>query len=162
MDSRKDSANTDGRITVTLKKDMGNHGSSSGFSVGSGNCDRCIVVPHDLSQKLCTGEHWKPFFFRTGKFRVVRVDRCCIDNHIYIILDVGSALSVIDHSATFFQCVGQRAGFGIGTGNPEIFFQKDLGKAAHADASDPDEMNMERFMKVYLIHNNLLIYMLFS
>ena len=50
----------------------------------------------------------------------------------------------------------------IGTGNPEIFFQKDLGKAAHADASDPDEMNMERFMKVYLIHNNLLIYMLFS
>ena len=128
MDSRKDSANTDGRITVTLKKDMGNHGSSSGFSVGSGNCDRCIVVPHDLSQKLCAGEHWKPFFFRTGKF----------------------------------QCAGQRAGFGIGTGNPEIFFQKDLGKAAHADASDPDEMNMERFMKVYLIHNNLLIYMLFS
>lgn len=90
------------------------------------------------------------------------MDRCCIDNHIYIILDVGSALSVIDHSATFFQCAGQRAGFGIGTGNPEIFFQKDLGKAAHADASDPDEMNMERFMKVYLIHNNLLIYMLFS
>ncbi len=33
VDSRKDSANTDGRITVTLKKDMGNHGSSSGFSV---------------------------------------------------------------------------------------------------------------------------------
>ena len=162
MDSRKDSANTDGRITVTLKKDMGNHGSSSGFSVGSGNCDRCIVVTHDLSQELRTGEHWKPFFFCTGKFRVVRVDRCCIDNHIDIILDVGSALSVIDHSATFFQCAGQRAGLGIGTGNPEIFFQKDLGKAAHADAADPDEMNMERFMKVYLIHNNLLIYMLFS
>ena len=91
------------------------------------------------------------------------MDRCCIDNHIYIILDVGSALSVIDHSATFFQCAGQRAGFGIGTGNPEIFFQKDLGKGRSCwMTSDPDEMNMERFMKVYLIHNNLLIYMLFS
>ncbi len=43
----------------------------------------------------------------------------------------------------------------------EIFFKKDLSKSAHADAADTDEMDMKRFMKVYLIHNNLLIYMLF-
>ncbi len=59
-----------GRIPPTLmvgshhlQKNMGNHGSSRGFSVGSGNCDRCIVVAHDLTKKLCSVSIGIPFSF---------------------------------------------------------------------------------------------------
>ena len=162
MDSRKDSSYTDGRITFALKKDVGNHGSCGGFSVGTGNCDRCIVVTHDLTEKFRTCEHWKPFFFCTGEFRVVRMDCCCINNHVHIIFDVGCTLSVVNYGTALFQGTGQRTGLGIGTGDLKIFFQKDLCEAAHADAADADKMYMDWFMKVYLIHNNLLIYVIFG
>ena len=162
VDGRKDSAYTDSGATVALKKDVGNHGSCGGFSVGTGNGDRCIVVTHDLAEKFRTCEHWEPFFFCTGKFRVVRMDRCCVDNHIDIIFDIGCTLSVVDDGTTFLECTCKRTGFGIGTGDTEVFLKKDLGKAAHADAADTDKMNMKRFMKVYLIHNNLLIYVIFG
>ena len=158
VDGRKDTANTDGRIAVTLKKDVGNHGSCGCFAMGTGNRNRCVVVAHDLSKKLCTCEHWKTFLSGAGEFRVVRMDGCCVYNNIYIILDIGSALSIVNHCTALLQCAGKRAGFCIGAGDPEILFKKNLCKAAHADAADSDKMNVKRFMKVYLIHNNLLIY----
>ena len=125
--------------------------------MGSGNCDWGIVVAHDLTKQFRTCKHGETLFLRTGEFRIVRMYGCGVDNNFYVVCNIGSTLSVINPGTFFLKGLCQRAGFGIGTGNPEIFFQKDLGKAAHADASDPDEMNMERFMKVYLIHNNLLI-----
>ena len=69
-DGRKDAAYADGGITVSGKEDVGYHGGRCGFAVGSGNRDGCLIVAHDLAQKLRSGEHGKPELFCAGEFRV--------------------------------------------------------------------------------------------
>ena len=127
--------------------------------MSSGYSDRGIVVAHDLSEKLCPGEHWDSFFLCTGKFRVVRMDCCCIDNDINRILNVGSTLSIVESCTLAFKKGGQRAFFRVGTGDGKALLQENFGQSAHADSANTNKMDGDWFVKVYLIHNkNLLIF----
>ena len=87
-DSRKDTADTDRRITVSCKKNMRYHRGCGSFSMSSGNSDRCIIISHDLSEKFCTCKHRKSFFLCTGKFRIVRMDSCSVYDNIYVVCDI--------------------------------------------------------------------------
>ena len=158
-DCRQDTAYTDGRVTFTFEKNVRKHGCGRGFAMCSGNCDGSIIVAHDLTKKLRSGQHRNAFFFCTCKFRVIRVNSCCIDNHLNRIGNIGGALTIVNFRTFAFQKTGQRAFFGIRTGNCKTFFKKNFSQSTHTDAADTNEMDGERFMKVYLIHNkNLLIF----
>ena len=108
-DCRKNPTNTDGRIAVTCKKNMRYHRCCSSFSMCSGNCDRCVVISHDLSKKFCTGKHRNTFFFSTGKLRIVRMNGCGINDYIYTFSNVGCTLSVVDSCSFFLKCLCKRA-----------------------------------------------------
>ena len=128
--------------------------------MGTGNSDRSVVVTHDLSQELCSGKHWKSLLDSTCILRIVRMYCCCINNNLKVISDVGSTLA-IENMCTFgFQHFGQRAFFGIRSGNSESFFQKNLGKSTHTDTANTDKMDIKRFMKVYLIHSIISLYLI--
>ena len=88
------------------------------------------------------------------------MDGCCVDNNINRVLDVGSTLSVVEGSPFFLEKSGQRAFFCVGAGDGESLFQKDLSESAHADSANTNEMDGDRFMKVYLIHNDNLLNLL--
>ena len=77
---------------------------------------------------------------------------CGVNHGLNGIADIGSALAIIDFCPSFFEGICQRTFFGVGTGNLKSLFQKDFGQTAHTDAADPDKMNSDGFVKIYLIH----------
>jgi len=127
----------------------------------TGNCDRSIVVTHDLSEKLGSCQHRETFFLRAGEFRVVRMDGSCINNNLNRIGNIGSALTIVDLCTFAFQKTGQGAFLGVRTGNCETLFQKYFSKSAHTDTANTDKMDRERFMEVYLIHNIISLSLIF-
>ena len=130
--------------------------------MGSGNCDWGIVVAHDLTKKLGSGQHWNAFFHCTGIFRVIRMNGCSVNYKFYIVCNIGSALSVKDACTFPGKGIRKRAFFGIRAGNLEVLAEKNLSKSAHADSANTDKMDMKRFMEVYLIHVNLLMLIIFE
>ena len=118
----------------------------------TGNSDRCVVIAHDLSEELGPGEHRDAFGCRTGEFRVVRMDSCRIDNDLDRFFNIRSPLTIENLGSALFKRSGKRAFLSIGTGHCEVFLQQDFRKTAHADAADTDKMDMQWFVKVYLIH----------
>lgn len=46
--------------------------------------------------------------------------------------------------------------FHVGAGYTEAFGEKNLCQAAHADAAYADEVNVNRMIKIYLIHKDTL------
>ena len=126
------------------------------------NCDWGIVVAHDLTKKLGSGQHWNAFFHCTGIFRVIRMNGCSVNYKFYIVCNIGSG-AVRKDACTFpGKGIRKRAFFGIRAGNLEVLAEKDLSKSAHADSANTDKMDMKRFMEVYLIHVNLLMLIIFE
>ena len=125
--------------------------------MSTGNGDRCVIVAHDLSEKLGPGQHWNAFFHSTGIFRIIRMDSSCVNHKLNIVCNIRSTLSVENACALLGQGIGKRALLGIRTGNLKILAKKDFSQATHADSTNTDKVNVKRFMEVYLIHNNLLI-----
>ena len=85
------------------------------------------------------------------------MDGCSVNHKLYIVCNIGSALSVKNTCTLLRKRIRKGALLGIRTGYLELLTQKDLSKSAHADSANTDKVNMKRFMKVYLIHINLLI-----
>ena len=75
-----------------------------------------------LYQLACSCEHWNLFFFCTGKFRIIRMNRSCVDNEFNIVCDIRSTLSDIDFCSQTFQVRYKVRRFGVRTGNFKIFF----------------------------------------
>ena len=44
----------------------------------------------------------------------------------------------------------------------EILSEKNLSQTAHTDSADANEMDMQRFMKIYLIHNMVLLILVWA
>ena len=121
-DGRKNTADRDGRITVCGHQDMGEHGGCGCLSVGTGNGDRSIIVAHDLSEQLSTGQHRNAGSFGGGKFRVVRMNGCRIDNEIGSGKNIFGFLTVENLCAKRSQVTGQIALLCIRAGNSKVFF----------------------------------------
>ena len=121
-DGRKNTADRNGRITVGCHQNVGEHGGCRCLSVGTGNGDRCIVVAHDLSEQLGTGQHRNAGSFGSGKLRVVRVDRCSINDKVDARNDIFRLLAVENLCAKRSQVAGQVTFLCIGAGNRKIFF----------------------------------------
>ena len=143
-DFRKNAAYGNGRIFLGLHENHGQHGGSCGFAVGSGNTDGRMIIFHDLPQQFGTGEHGNGLFSGLCKFRIVRMNGSCVDNHVNAGNNVGSFLSVENGGSFRNQVIGQFAFFCVGTGYGESFLQKDFGKTAHTDAANADKMYMNR------------------
>ena len=120
--------------------------------MGSSNRDRIFIVPHHLAQELCTGQHRNaaPFYF--PKFRVIRVNRCGIDNHVDAILDVLRSLSDIYLRAARLQVIGQLRTVCVRAGHSESLIHQNLCQSTHADTADSDEMDGFWFIKINLIY----------
>ena len=69
--------------------------------------------------------------------------------------DIFGLLSILDLGAQLFQLFGEVRLFAVRAGNGKSFFQKYFGKAAHTDAADAYKMNVDRFLKINLIHDKL-------
>ena len=143
-DFRQNAAYGNGRILLCFHENHGQHGSGCGLAVGTGNADGRMIIFHDLSQQFGTGEHGNTLSDCLCKFRIVRMDGSCVDNHVNARNDIGSFLSVEDRGSFGNQVIGQFAFLCVGTGYGKSLFQKDLGQTAHADAADADKMYVNR------------------
>ena len=121
-DGRKNTADRNRWVTVGCHQNVGEHGGCRRLSVGTGNGDRRIVVAHDLSKQFSTGQHRNAGSFGSGKFRVVRVDRCGVNDKVDARNDVFRLLAVENLCAKRSQVAGQVTFLCIGTGNRKIFF----------------------------------------
>ena len=121
-DGRKNTADRNSRIAVSGHQNVGEHRSCCRLSVCTGNGDRCIVVAHDLSKQFSTGQHRNTGSFGGGKFRVVRVDRCGVNDKVDARNDIFRLLAVENLCAKRSQVAGQVTFFCIGTGNCKAFF----------------------------------------
>ena len=90
------------------------------------------------------------------------MDGCSVNHKLYIVCNIGSALSVKNTCTLLRKRIRKGALLGIRTGYLELLTQKDLSKSAHADSANTDKMDMKRFMEVYLIHVNLLMLIIFE
>ena len=118
----KNTADRNSRIAVSGHQNVGEHRSCCRLSVCTGNGDRCIVVAHDLSEQLGTGQHRNTGSFCSGKFRIVRMDGCGINNKVGSRKNVFCLLTVENLCAKRSQVAGQVTFFCIGTGNCKAFF----------------------------------------
>ena len=146
-DRGKNSANSDGRIGFSSKKNLTDHGSCGCFAVGSGNGNGIVVVVHDLSKQFCTGEHWQSLGSGLCKFRIIRMDCGCVDNQINAGNDIFSTLSIKNLCTFGCEHAGKIGFFCIGPGNRKAFFQKNFSESAHADSANSDKVNMNGVIK---------------
>ena len=82
------------------------------------------------------------------------MDRRRIDNEPDIIRDIGGALPILYDSALLDQMLCQITFLRVGTADAKTAVHSDLSKTAHADAADPDKMDIDWFIKIDLIHND--------
>ena len=101
---------------------MGEHGGCGCLSVGTGNSNRSIIVAHDLSEQLGTCQHRNAGSFGGGKFRVVRVDCCGVNDKINARNHIFGFLTVENLCAKRSQVTGQIALLCIRAGNGKVFF----------------------------------------
>ena len=75
-------------------------------------------------------------------------------NGVDVIGDIFRTLPILHGASQRLQMGRQGGALGVGAGNAEIFLEQNLGQAAHADAADADEMDVDRFMEINLKHKN--------
>ena len=151
-DRFKDAAYRDRRIQFPFQEDVRNHGCGRCLSVCSGYGDRHIVVFHELSEKFCTCQHGDLLCNSLHQFRISLVDRSRVYDTVNAGSDIPGFLPVVDMCSFGFELLRKRRFFGIRARNREAFLQQDLGEPAHADPANSDKMNMDRFLKINLIH----------
>ena len=120
--------------------------------MGAGNRDRLPVIPHQLSQKLRPCQDRKAAPNRLCIFRIIRMNRRGIDDSIDIICNIFRLLAIGNPRPMALQLICQFGFMGIRSGNLKSAFQKDLRKSAHADAADPNKVNVARLVKMNVIH----------
>ena len=89
----------------------------------SGNGNRRFEVVHHLAEQFGTGEHRDLFCYRSGIFRIVRVDGGCVDHQIRCVIQVGSTLTVVENGSFGFQLLCELGFVGIGAGYFEMLVQ---------------------------------------
>ena len=151
-DGIQHSAERNRRVTLRGHENLRDHGCGRGLSVSTGNGDGVAVMLHYLSQKLRSRQHRNAAHLCRRKFRIVRMNRCGIDDHADVIGDILRLLSVENLRSHPFQVSCQVRPVGIRTADRKLVIQKNLCQAAHADAADADKMHSLRFLKIYLIH----------
>ena len=156
-DILKDTTHGNGGIHVACQQYIRDHGCGGGLSMGSGHSHRLLIVAHHLPQEFSPGKHGNPLFLYRHELRIILMDGRRIHHHINprLLLNIGSPLAVIHPCPSIRKAVCKLCLMGIRASDRKPFFQKDLGQAAHADASDSYKMNMFWFAKIYLIHNKL-------
>ncbi len=82
------------------------------------------------------------------------MDRTGVHHKVDAVCQVFRFLAIVDGCAFLSKELRQGGFPQVGSGNPEPFFQQDFRQAAHADASDPDKVYMDRMIKIDLIHKD--------
>ena len=124
--------------------------------MSSGYGDGFLIVFHELSEKLCSGEDRQVLRRCRRVLRVIRVNSCCVYNSVDIVGNVLRPLPVDDLCAVDGELVGELGFMGIGAAYCESSLQQDLSQSTHADSADSDKVNMFWFIKIDLIHRSLL------
>ena len=120
--------------------------------MGTGYGNGFLIIMHELTQKLGSRKHRNAAFLCSGKFRIVRMDGCRIDDNLAVGRNIRSLLADTDAGTELCQMLGQLRSMAVGAGYRKAFLQENLGEAAHADATDADKVNRNRIMKMKLIH----------
>ena len=90
--------------------------------MGACHCYRCIVIRHELSQKLCTAQHRKALVYRLLVFLVIIMDGSRVYNNVNSGNNIRSFLSIEDGGSQFLKAVCQRRLFVVGAGDAKTFF----------------------------------------
>ena len=124
--------------------------------MSSGYGDGFLIVFHELSEKLCSGEDRQVLRRCRRVLRVIRVNSCCVYNSVDIVGNVLRPLPVDDLCAVGGELVGELGLMGIRAAYCESSLQQDLSQSAHADSADSDKVNVFWFIKIDMIHRCLL------
>ena len=99
-DRRENSSHRDCRIHACTQHDVRCHGCGRCLAVGAGNCYRYLVILHHLAEEFSSCQHGNAGTHSCRKFRIIRMNRCGVDNDIEIGSDVFSRLTD-DHMRAF-------------------------------------------------------------
>ena len=124
--------------------------------MGTGYSDGFLIVFHELSEKLGSGEDRQVLRRCRCVLRVIRVNSCCVYNSVDIVGNVLRPLPVDDLCAVGGELVGELGLVGIRAAYCESSLQQDLSQSAHADSANANKVNMFWFIKIDLIHRSLL------
>ena len=82
------------------------------------------------------------------------MDRRCVNHGLNprLLFNIGGPLAVINPRPLLCQMSGKLRFMGVRAGYGKSGVQQDLCQPAHTDASDPNKVNVFRFVKIYLIH----------
>ena len=154
-DSLIDTADGQGRVRIGVQQDLGQHGSRGCFAMRAAYGDGDFVVFHHLSEQLCSCEKRNAQFIASDKFRIILSDGARVYDKVGGGCEIFLFLTIIYGSAFFAEGFGKRGFLPVGTGYPETFRKKNFGKTAHADTADAHEKNMNRMIKINLVHFSL-------
>ena len=126
------------RVLAAGAEHGGAHGGCRGLAVAAGHGD-AELDPHQLREQLAPGDHGQPAAPRFGEFGVVAGDRRAGHDRLRV-SEVVRRVADADRGSEAGQPLrdGRLANIGTGHGVSEI--KQDLGDPAHADPSDPDEV----------------------
>ena len=124
--------------------------------MGTGYSDGFLIVFHELSEKLRSGEDREILCRCCRVLRVIRVNSCRVYNSVDIVGNVLRPLPVDDLCAVGGELVGELGLVGIRAAYCESSLQQDLSQSAHADSANANKVNMFWFIKIDLIHRSLL------
>ena len=148
-DRGKNAADQDRRIGLSGHQDLGDHGGRRGLAVRAGDRDRGRIVLHKLPEERDSAA------VGFGILGIVGMNGGGIDDGRAVFGNIGRVMADRDLRAEGGELVRKRGSLKIGTGHGKLPAEQDLGKAAHADAADADEMYRYGMVKIDSIHTPL-------
>ena len=104
MDAVQHTAYGNGGVFLCCHHHFRNHGCGGCFSVGTGYCNCCFVISHNLAQQLCSRQAGNSQTDDLCQFRMVFMDGSGIYHHINLIgVNIGCGLMIGNHCTFRFQ-----------------------------------------------------------
>ena len=153
LDQREASSDKKGRIHPRLQKDLGNHRSGGGFSMGAGDANGVGIAPGNHAQQLGTLYKGNPLVPGRRQFGVGRADR----RRIHHQLRTGNVFRLLLHKNGDSKGTetGDVVGFiDIGTGQLISPGMQDFRDWAHAGTADSHHMDsFDRMQNILCFHD---------
>src|SRR5213593_1884307 len=139
-ETRHPAADDDRRVEAALGQHGADHRGGRGLAVGARDRD-AVLETHQLGEHLRAGDRRDLLPARGLDLDVVARDRRRVDDHVRA-LDVGGLVTDEHLRAQLGEPLDGIAPLLVRAGHPVAEVQEDLGDTGHADAADPDEVDL--------------------
>src|SRR5256885_591691 len=132
-------ANDERRIKMRGSENARDHGGRGGLSVSAGNGD-AVFEAHQFGEHFRARDNGDFALVRFDNFRIVGLNRGRNDDDVRI-FDVRSFVAFVNRGAEILKALGCGGRLCVRAGNVIAECEQHFSNAAHADATDSDEMN---------------------